>query len=143
MIANASLPGLKARGIELWAEGEKLRYRAPVAAITADVLAALKANKPALMAELRRRQLAVVEGGNATEYLAERSAICAADGLPPATLRPVFRCILRGNPPFILLGRVGESLEQARAELLTQFGDDFQNVCMHQTNGIGLRVSKP
>ncbi len=55
MTAALSLPELKARGIEVWAEGEQLHYRAPAATVTPDLLAALKARKPELLAELTKR----------------------------------------------------------------------------------------
>lgn len=128
MSAVLSLPDLKARGIELSVNGEKLRYRAPAGIITADVLAALKASKPQLIAELHREALTE----DATEYVVEREAIGTADGLPPAMLRPVYTCTLRGNRPFIVLGRVGETLEQARAELRKQFGSDLVDLCTRQ-----------
>jgi len=44
---------LAARGVQVWAEGDRLRCRAPQGALTADVRAALEANKPAMLASLR------------------------------------------------------------------------------------------
>ena len=55
MSAPWSLPTLKARGIELWAQGETLRYRAPPGTVTPDLLAALKAHKPELLQTLSKR----------------------------------------------------------------------------------------
>lgn len=128
MSAVLSLSDLKAHGIELSVNGEKLRYRAPAGTVTTDVLAALKASKHKLMAELQREALTE----DATEYVAEREAIGAADSLLAAMLRPVYRCTLRGNPPFIVLGRVGETLDQARTEVRAQFGNDFMALELHQ-----------
>ena len=44
---------LASRGVQIWAEGDRLRCRAPQGALTADVRAALEANKPAILASLR------------------------------------------------------------------------------------------
>lgn len=57
MNATLSLPSLKARGIELWAEGETLRYRPPTGAITPDLLSAMKVHKPELLRTLRLEKL--------------------------------------------------------------------------------------
>ena len=54
MSAAWSLPALKARGIELWAQGKTLRYRAPAGTVTPDLLAALKAHKPELLQTLSK-----------------------------------------------------------------------------------------
>lgn len=128
MSAQLSVATLQAAGFRLSVNGDKLHVE-PVP--SPDMFARLKAAKPQLLAELRRETLT----DDATEYVAERTAICAADGLPLAMLRPVYRCTLRDNPPFTLLGRVGETLEQARTELRQQFGSDFVALELRQSGG--------
>ncbi|MBU6509348.1 MAG: hypothetical protein KGQ73_04095 [Gammaproteobacteria bacterium] len=58
MNAALSLPALKARGIELWAEGETLRYRAPAGTLTPDLLTAMKVHKPELLRTLKLESIA-------------------------------------------------------------------------------------
>ncbi len=88
----------------------------PANKLTAELRQALMEHKQAVMAVLAH------EG--ATEYLAERSAVCEADGLPAVGLRPVFEYTLADNPrqPLIMLGRVGETLADAQASLRARFG---------------------
>lgn len=59
----------RARGISLWAEGEKLRFRAPAGAMTAGLQARLKAVKNRLAAYLRD----LAAGGGMAEEAAGRS----------------------------------------------------------------------
>ncbi len=56
MNAALSLPDLQARGVQLWAEGETLRYRAPAGTVTPELLANLQAHKPELLKALGKRQ---------------------------------------------------------------------------------------
>jgi amino acid adenylation domain-containing protein len=62
------LADLQRKGIELWAEGESLRFRAPRGHLTADVRAALQEHKQALLEHLR---------------LARRSAAARTAAAPP------------------------------------------------------------
>ncbi|HEX8650759.1 MAG TPA: condensation domain-containing protein, partial [Pyrinomonadaceae bacterium] len=71
MIATALLTNLRGLGVELWADGERLRYRAPKGALTPTLRAQLAAHKAEIMALLRR-------GNNNT-----------GQGAPP--IRPVAR----------------------------------------------------
>lgn len=49
------LTKLEQTGIEVWAEGDHLRFRAPKGALTPDIKDALVANKPALLEHLREK----------------------------------------------------------------------------------------
>ena len=53
MTGADALARLRAAGVDLWLEGETLRYRAPAEALTADRLGWLKANREALAEALR------------------------------------------------------------------------------------------
>ena len=48
MTGADALARQRAAGVDLWLEGETLRYRAPAEALTADRLGWLKANREAL-----------------------------------------------------------------------------------------------
>ncbi len=52
---TALLADLSDRGIELWIEGERLRFRAPQGAMTADLREQLGAHKDSVMSSLRER----------------------------------------------------------------------------------------
>lgn len=88
----------------------------PAEKLTPDLTAAIRDHKPDILAALANE--------DAAEYVAERSAICEADGLPPAHLRPVFEYCLADYPghPLIMLGRVGQTLVEARASLRDRLG---------------------
>jgi len=47
------LAELARRGVDMWAEGERLRYRAPRGALAPELLEALRAHKAALVGLLR------------------------------------------------------------------------------------------
>jgi hypothetical protein len=47
------LDNLGVLGVQLWAEGDRLRLRAPAGALTSELRAALDAHKPALLAQLQ------------------------------------------------------------------------------------------
>lgn len=124
MNAAALLTEARQQGFSLSINGDKLHVKpAPPPKLRERLLA----HKLELLAALYHE--------DATEYVAERAAIGVADGLPAAMLRPVYRCTLRGNRPFIVLGRVGETLDQARTELRAQFGSDFVTLEIHQRGG--------
>ncbi len=104
-------------GIRLFPNGDRLRViGAPGKPLAPELLDTLKAHKQAVMAALACE--------DAAEYVAERAAICAADGLPPAHLRPVFEYILADDPRvrLIMLGIIEQTLEQATASLQDRFG---------------------
>ena len=52
--ATSLLADLTRRGVRLWADGEFLEYESPKGVLTPQDLAVVRANKPELMAELRR-----------------------------------------------------------------------------------------
>ncbi|MHB8403976.1 MAG: TubC N-terminal docking domain-related protein [Gammaproteobacteria bacterium] len=103
------------RGIALSPNGDKLHV-VPASKVTPELKEALIQHKPGI--------LAVLAHEDATEYAAERSAICAADDLPPAHLRPIFEYCLADDPHvrLIMLGYHGETLDEARASLFDRFG---------------------
>ena len=51
--ATSLLADLTRRGVRLWADGEFLEYESPKGVLTPQDLAAVRANKPELLAELR------------------------------------------------------------------------------------------
>ena len=64
MSAAALLSDLRRRGVELTADGDQLRYRAPRGVLSPDVLADLRTHKRELLAELGA---ASVEGAGVTD----------------------------------------------------------------------------
>jgi hypothetical protein len=105
------------QGIRLFPNGAKLRVvPAPGKPLSPELLDTIKTYKQAVLAALADE--------NAREYVAERSAICEADGLPPCGIRPVFEYRLTDDPhqPLIMLGVVGETLAQATEGLRDRFG---------------------
>jgi len=74
-----ALARLRAAGVDLWLEGETLRYRAPAEALTADRLGWLKANREALAEALRPA------GGDPALF--EGQAARALVSLEPADVR--------------------------------------------------------
>ena len=63
MTALETIAAARAAEIELWREGDRLRYRAPRGALTPELRVALAAHKAAILEELGRREW------NATEAL--------------------------------------------------------------------------
>ncbi|HVC37504.1 MAG TPA: hypothetical protein VNF46_03780 [Gammaproteobacteria bacterium] len=102
-------------GIQLSQHGDKL-YVVPAAKLTPELKATLIQRKPDILAYLAHE--------DAQEYVAERVAIAAADGLPPTHLRPAFIYYLTNDPkqPLTMLGQIGQTLEQARSSLQDRFG---------------------
>jgi len=102
-------------GVWLSINGDKLHV-VPATKLTPELKAVLLQYKPDILAALAHE--------DAAEYVAERTAICAADGLPPTHLRPVFQYFLTADPgqPLIMLGTPGETLEQATESLRDRFG---------------------
>jgi len=109
------------RGLQMVPQGDKLLV-SPRSLITDELRAAIRANKPDILAALAHE--------DATEYVAERSAICALDGLPPAHLSPVFEYHLADAPHarLIMLGYHGETLDEARASLFDRFGSKVLSI---------------
>jgi amino acid adenylation domain-containing protein len=54
------LPALEARGIEVWVEGSRLRFRAPEGALTPELRDALRTGKDTVIETLRRRATSTV-----------------------------------------------------------------------------------
>jgi len=104
------------RGIKLFPQSDSKLIVQPASKLTDELRQAIRANKQAIMAALAQE--------DAAEYVAERSAICEADGLPPAHLRPVYEYRLAADPgqPLIMLGIIGQTLEQATESLRDRFG---------------------
>ncbi len=105
------------KGIRLFPNGDKLRVvPAPDKPLKPELLRTLKAHKPGILAALAHEDVA--------DYVSERSAICEADGLRPCSLRPVFEYRLAEDPrqPLIMLGRIGQTLVEARTSLRDRFG---------------------
>ena len=57
MTPTAVISSLKARGVELWQEGDALRYRAPAGALTDREKAALRAHKASILKALAAQTL--------------------------------------------------------------------------------------
>ncbi len=70
MTASAILDGLHRRGVRLWINGEKLRWRAPEGVVTAADLSALREHKAEAMAIIREQDADRIE---------ERAAIIQFD----------------------------------------------------------------
>jgi len=102
-------------GIQLFQRAGKLVVK-PADKLTPHLSAAIRVHKVAILTALAHE--------DAQEYVAVRSAICAADGLSPCGIRPVFEYRLAADPcqPLIMLGIIGQSLEQAEASLRDRFG---------------------
>ncbi len=71
MSAQTLLDGLQGRGASFRANGDWLRWRAPVGVMTEDDLSALREHKPELMAILRERGAEIIQFG---VYLSRREA---------------------------------------------------------------------
>src|SRR4051812_38768526 len=56
MSVAALLGTLSARGVELWLEGDQLRYRAPHSAISPELLQEIRDAKPSIVAHLTAEQ---------------------------------------------------------------------------------------
>jgi len=54
---NQTLAQLEKRGIQLWAAGDKLHYRAPKQVLTEEIIRSLREHKQELMDILRRREV--------------------------------------------------------------------------------------
>ncbi|MGB9428965.1 MAG: hypothetical protein WCC11_03670 [Gammaproteobacteria bacterium] len=106
--------------------------------INGDLLHVVGADRltPGLKAELIQHKpaiLAVLATENASEYLAERGAICAVDRLPPAHVRPVFSYHLEDYlAPLIVLGTVGETLSEITASLRDRYGGRLLSAAPYQ-----------
>ena len=103
------------QGISLAPRADMLAVK-PANKLTAELRQALLRHKPDILAALAHE--------DATDYVAERSAIREADGLRPCGIRPVYEYRLADDPrqPLIMLGLVGQTLEQARASIMDRFG---------------------
>lgn len=130
MTALALLEETRHLGLRLSIRGDKLRIEPPPGP---ELIERLKAAKSELMALLASE--------NASEYVAERTAICAADGLPPRAVRPVFEYVLADRPgvPLIMLGVVGETPAEAQASLFDRFGRRLLRVTVYQWPPAPLR----
>ncbi len=53
MTLNELMPRLARHNIDLWLEGDRLRYRAPDGALTADLRNSIVAHRPEIIASLR------------------------------------------------------------------------------------------
>ena len=84
MTGADALARLRAAGVDLWLEGETLRYRAPAEALTADRLGWLKANREALAEALRPAADPVLDF---YRVLFEGQAARALVSLEPADVR--------------------------------------------------------
>jgi hypothetical protein len=113
--AGAIVEYCRQNGIQLSQRADKLVVR-PAAKLTPDLSIAIRAHKLDLLAALAQE--------DAQEYIGERVAICAADGLPPAHLRPVFEYVLADDPRtrLIMLGIIGQTLAEATSSLQDRFG---------------------
>ncbi len=54
---NQTLAQLEEKGIQLWAAGDKLHYRAPTQVLTEETIRSLREHKQELMDILRRREV--------------------------------------------------------------------------------------
>ncbi len=126
MSAAAILRECHQRGIRLFPQPDSKLLVQPASKLTDELRQAIRANKPGILAALAHE--------DAAEYVAERTAICAADRLPPAHLRPVFKYCLSDDPrtQLIMLGYAGETLDEARASLYDRFGDRVLSVGVYQ-----------
>ena len=71
MSASVLIANLQRRGVELAAEGDRLRYRAPRGALSPELLADLRSHKTEILAEL-------IQDGNSASSAALESGVPAA-----------------------------------------------------------------
>jgi hypothetical protein len=123
---------LAARGVQLSAEGDRLRCRAPQGALTADIRAALEANKPAILASLRAAAgetsspIARVDRSGPLPlsfaqqrlwFLSQLEPESAAYNIPTAVQ-------ISGRLNVEALARAGDTIMQRHEVLRTTFADD-------------------
>lgn len=79
--------------------------------------------------EHKRELLAALATENAQEYMNERTAICAADGLPTKTQRPVFEYQLAGSSTWLIaLGQSDDTIKSMRRAIQTWAGGRLREV---------------
>jgi hypothetical protein len=82
MTTTALLAYFRSLGVELWAEGDRLRYRAPKGVLTPTLLAELVAHKEEMLALLRQAQISPRPSSAALSSLS-RSSSMPRDGAWP------------------------------------------------------------
>src|SRR5260221_716186 len=83
--ASSLVVQLRGLGVSLWLEGERLRYRAPTGALSADLLDRLRSHRDGVIELLRREEIRRVPRASAPRLSFAQSRLWFLDRLEPGS----------------------------------------------------------